>query len=205
MLGVGRQWIDLELLPVSTTLFPPPALVAKEFRLFLAERFTEIIVLVEGVEPTTSCTLQARHSYLFPKDVVWDHDFADCMNLGTESRPSSVNFSRFHELVSIPVSYDPSHAAVLRSRSAGRLTRQRSSESETIARPNKEKVTVNFGLRSDIEFDSSLPPAPSDMRHSVQRPAVTWTPSQGSQPVGDYSRQASPSAGEHEEAMYQSI
>eukprot|EP01052_Picozoa_sp_SAG31_P028989 SAG31_NODE_2844_length_5009_cov_2.067006_5_plen_160_part_00 len=35
----------------------------------------EIIVLVEGIEPTTSYSVQARHSYCV-EDIVWDHAFA---------------------------------------------------------------------------------------------------------------------------------
>eukprot|EP00929_Paragymnodinium_shiwhaense_P061873 TRINITY_DN30909_c0_g1_i1.p1 TRINITY_DN30909_c0_g1~~TRINITY_DN30909_c0_g1_i1.p1 ORF type:complete len:617 (-),score=110.19 TRINITY_DN30909_c0_g1_i1:81-1931(-) len=68
----------------------------------LAQRFTEVIVLIEGVEPTTSCTLQARHSYMFPSDVVWDADFVECMQMGSANRPSSLNLSKFHEVRPVP-------------------------------------------------------------------------------------------------------
>jgi len=72
--------------------------VRSEIDAFLRERFVEIVVMVEGIEPTSSSTLQARHSYLFPDDVVWDMDFADCLQLGNQGRPCGVDLGLFHRL-----------------------------------------------------------------------------------------------------------
>lgn len=66
---------------------------------FLTERFLEVVVLVEGVEPTTSGICQARHSYLFPEDVLWDMDFEDCTTVGTDGSFVGVDLSRFHKLI----------------------------------------------------------------------------------------------------------
>jgi len=69
---------------------------------FINRRYIEVVVLVEGVEPTTSSTLQARHSYRLPEDMEWDMDFVDCIILGSaERRPCSVDLGRFHELVPV--------------------------------------------------------------------------------------------------------
>lgn len=44
-----------------------------------------MVVIVEGIEPTTSATLQSRHSYLVgppgatDTDTAWDMDFVDCV------------------------------------------------------------------------------------------------------------------------------
>jgi len=82
----------------------------QEVEEFLSERYVEVVVLVEGIEPTTSSTLQARHSYLFPVDVVWDRDFADCTLFGKRGAPCAVDLTRFQELVPskpIPVARPP--------------------------------------------------------------------------------------------------
>ncbi|CAJ1387213.1 unnamed protein product [Effrenium voratum] len=56
-----------------------------ELNAYLAKSFKEVVVLVEGIEPTTSATLQSRHSYLVcpdgapDSDTAWDMDFVDCI------------------------------------------------------------------------------------------------------------------------------
>jgi len=50
----------------------------------LAQGYFEVVVLVEGVEPTTAATLQARHSYHVQTaggDVEWDRDFVECVRM----------------------------------------------------------------------------------------------------------------------------
>mmetsp|Transcript_59924 Transcript_59924/g.126856 ORF Transcript_59924/g.126856 Transcript_59924/m.126856 type:complete len:669 (+) Transcript_59924:186-2192(+) len=66
---------------------------------FIAERFVEVVVFVEGIEPSTSASLQARHSYLFPNDLVWDRDFAPCALRGETGELCAVDLSRFNDLV----------------------------------------------------------------------------------------------------------
>lgn len=61
----------------------------------------EIVCILEGVDPTTSSSVQARHSYT-AEDIVWDHDFADCVcgaELPDGRRNVCIDFDRFHELV----------------------------------------------------------------------------------------------------------
>merc|ERR1712032_227908 len=72
----------------------------EELQTFLSQQaHIEVLVLVEGIEPTTSSTIQARHSYLFPEDVAWNKEFVDCLRPGTLDRPCAVDLSFFHELV----------------------------------------------------------------------------------------------------------
>jgi hypothetical protein len=80
----------------AEALAPPRRAEVEEF---LKGRYLEVMVIVEGIEPTTSCSLQARHSYLFPSEVEWDMDFKDCMQPGTATRPCTVDLFRFHQLV----------------------------------------------------------------------------------------------------------
>jgi len=78
-----------------------------EVQEFLSERYVEVVVLVEGTEPVTSLCCQARHSYLFPLDVVWDRDFAECMLDGVKGSACSVDLTRFQELVPAPPTAAP--------------------------------------------------------------------------------------------------
>ena len=57
----------------------------------------QVLVLVEGIEPQTSCTLQARHSYC-ASEMVWDHDFAPCVFRDLDGR-CQIDFRVFHDLV----------------------------------------------------------------------------------------------------------
>lgn len=91
-----RPWCaDHENLPESMTV------TRQDIEDFLASQYIEVVVLLEGVEPTTSCSVQARHSYLFPEDIVWDRTFADCIELGTDEHACAVDLGRFHDLVAL--------------------------------------------------------------------------------------------------------
>lgn len=71
----------------------------------LTLNFAEVVVLVEGIEPTTSSTLQARHSYLVGgpnnvADVSWDMEFAECVRVPHEGNAGlMLDLGRFHMLV----------------------------------------------------------------------------------------------------------
>jgi len=75
---------------------------------FLSRAYREVIVLVEGIEPTTSSTLQARHSYIVgglreeDRDVVWDKEFADCTAVPGDGHGLGLDLGRFHTLVDPP-------------------------------------------------------------------------------------------------------
>lgn len=72
----------------------------------MGKSFKEVVVLVEGIEPTTSATLQSRHSYLVgppeatDTDTAWDMDFVDCIMVPEDEEDSGlgVDLGRFHML-----------------------------------------------------------------------------------------------------------
>lgn len=78
----------------------------QEIRDHLEHGFREVIVIVEGIEPTTSATVQARHSYSVGKqeaggepDMRWDMVYADCVTLPDDSSKGLVlDYSKFHRL-----------------------------------------------------------------------------------------------------------
>ena len=63
---------------------------------FMRSSQLEVVVLVEGIEPATSDTIQARHSYTVD-EIVWDHTFLPCLT--RTSSGCTVDYSRFHKLV----------------------------------------------------------------------------------------------------------
>lgn len=66
---------------------------------FLKNTWIEVVCLVEGIEPTTSATIQARHSYA-NEDLVFDHGFAPAVSRHRAGGGSwVVDFDRFHSLV----------------------------------------------------------------------------------------------------------
>lgn len=66
-------------------------------RRFMASVKTEIVVVVEGIDPVTSNTASAVHSYTCD-DIAWGKDFAPC---ATERMDGTceINFEKFHDLV----------------------------------------------------------------------------------------------------------
>lgn len=78
----------------------------------LRRSYVEVVVILEGIEPTTSSTVQARHSYVVgappgveAPDVEWDMGFVECCSLSTAQdstasrrRGLAVDLSRFHDL-----------------------------------------------------------------------------------------------------------
>ena len=62
---------------------------------FWRESRLEILVMVEGVEPITSSTIQARHSYSVD-DMVWDMIPAPCVTEGDDGR-CEIDFGKFHD------------------------------------------------------------------------------------------------------------
>lgn len=72
-----------------------------DIRAALSFGFREVIVLVEGIEPTTSSTLQARHSYCIgngrEEELVWNKEFAPCgRKTADASKGIVLNLQQFH-------------------------------------------------------------------------------------------------------------
>jgi len=79
----------------------------EEIEEHLAQSYCEVVVLVEGIEPTTSSTLQARHSYVVgtgplmeEDDISWDMKFVECCKVSQEGGAAAmgVDLGRFHTL-----------------------------------------------------------------------------------------------------------
>ena len=60
----------------------------------------EVIVVVEGIEPYSSNTFQARHSYMH-SDVVFDAHFAPCMSVDADGMPR-LDWGKFHAVCPAP-------------------------------------------------------------------------------------------------------
>ena len=86
---------------------------------WLGRSGAEVVVVVEGIEPVTGCTVAARYSYSWAHgDIVLDHGFAPCVRRATRTaRPNSVangagfgakpactiDLNLFHKIVPDPV------------------------------------------------------------------------------------------------------
>lgn len=59
----------------------------------------EVIVILEGIDGSTSNTMQARHSYT-DEDIAWDATFENCVTKTPDG--VHINFNRFHLLKPVP-------------------------------------------------------------------------------------------------------
>jgi len=69
-------------------------LTSAEILEHLTEAQIEVLCLVEGTDPTTSNTLQARHSYI-AEDIVFDTEFRSCVHRLPDGK-CGIDFDRFH-------------------------------------------------------------------------------------------------------------
>eukprot|EP00929_Paragymnodinium_shiwhaense_P055020 TRINITY_DN27598_c0_g1_i4.p1 TRINITY_DN27598_c0_g1~~TRINITY_DN27598_c0_g1_i4.p1 ORF type:complete len:446 (-),score=52.46 TRINITY_DN27598_c0_g1_i4:195-1532(-) len=76
---------------------PLSGLTASDIGQHIVDNELEILVLVEGIEPLTSSTLQARHSYC-ADDIVFNACFQRCVFKEADGA-CRVNLTAFHELV----------------------------------------------------------------------------------------------------------
>lgn len=83
----------------------------KEIMRYMEDSRMEIAVILEGVDPLTSHTVQAFHSYT-AEDIEWNHFFAPCTFLDYDGW-TLVDFVKFHNLIPVPADADrvcsPSH------------------------------------------------------------------------------------------------
>lgn len=59
----------------------------------------EVVVILEGIDGSTSNTMQARHSYT-DEEIAWDSTFENCVTHTGEG--VIINFNRFHMLKPVP-------------------------------------------------------------------------------------------------------
>ena len=62
-------------------------------------KMVEVVALIEGIDATTSCTIQARHSYTVD-DMLWDCDFAPCVT-ATSVGSACIDFAKFHQVTNL--------------------------------------------------------------------------------------------------------
>ena len=75
-----------------------------EVRDFISESLSEIIVVVEGIDPQVSGTFQALQSYKYD-DIAWEGIFEPCLSVQNDK--FVVNMERFHQ-VRCPEEYSSS-------------------------------------------------------------------------------------------------
>ena len=63
---------------------------------FWGEEEAEVVVLVEGTDPLTSNSLQAKFSYKLPLDLAWNSAFAPCVGARHRDGGCVVDLTRFH-------------------------------------------------------------------------------------------------------------
>jgi hypothetical protein len=68
---------------------------------YMRDRQVEIIVIVEGVDAATGGMVQARHSYT-SDEIEWDKSFECCVFKDPLDGCTTIDFSLFHELHSVP-------------------------------------------------------------------------------------------------------
>lgn len=61
----------------------------------------EVIVVLEGIDGSTSNTMQARHSYT-DDDMAWDATFVNCVCRNPEDGAVIIDFDKFHLLQPVP-------------------------------------------------------------------------------------------------------
>ena len=72
----------------------------EEIRRHIIDSELEIIVLVEAIEPSSSNTFQARHSYM-ASDIEFDAQFAPTMSVKMDGR-AHLDWNSFHKLTDVP-------------------------------------------------------------------------------------------------------
>lgn len=73
----------------------------RKVRKTVGQGWFEILVVLEGVEGTTSSTVQARHSYV-AEDLVWDHTFAPIFAVDPHEESSVIDYTKINDLVEAP-------------------------------------------------------------------------------------------------------
>ena len=72
----------------------------KQIKAHLCNSELEVVVIVEGIDPYTSNTFQARHSYS-GEDIVFDQSFEACMSVAADGM-AQLNWDSFHKMKDCP-------------------------------------------------------------------------------------------------------
>jgi hypothetical protein len=68
---------------------------------YMLDRQIEIVAIVEGSDPATGGSVQARHSYVV-NEIEWDKRFQHCVYQDPDDFYATVDFDLFHELTEAP-------------------------------------------------------------------------------------------------------
>ncbi|GKY94722.1 hypothetical protein MPSEU_000437700 [Mayamaea pseudoterrestris] len=92
-LGVGQVELDLNSYKPTTNL----SILKTHFE----QEISEIICVVEGIDPLTSGAFSAMHTYR-ASDIVWEEHAAFHPCISADSGTYKVDLDRFHEIVNVP-------------------------------------------------------------------------------------------------------
>jgi hypothetical protein len=86
-------------------IFQQPTTDLEKLKVHFQDHVSEVIAVVEGIDPIMSGTFQSLHSFRF-EDIVWDAhtQFAPCMEIvnSLEGRFFQVDLDRYHDLYQSP-------------------------------------------------------------------------------------------------------
>lgn len=101
--GVPEEYRHKELTDEELELLSPLADFSRDdITAHLSQGYFEVVVLVEGTEPTTGASIQKRHSYVVSgpaggSDVVWDAEMEECCRIRADgSAGVVVDLGRFN-------------------------------------------------------------------------------------------------------------
>ena len=78
----------------------------EDLKKYFEEEISEVICVVEAIDPLVSGTFQALQSYRY-EDIVWDKDasFAPCLQI--QNQEMTVDLDQFHVIESTPSNLSP--------------------------------------------------------------------------------------------------
>lgn len=91
---IGPQGMDQKHLPYPIV---EPEVVRDAIKDRIESRKIEVVCIIEGTDPHTANTFQARHSYGL-RDIEYDAQHAPCMGIGHDGC-AEVNLSYFHNVI----------------------------------------------------------------------------------------------------------
>ena len=94
----GSPWPQAAAGSDATT--PQLLEMRRMIREHIANSALEVVVIVEAIDPHSSNTFQARHSYT-AADIEFDHSFMPCMSVASDGQ-ALLNWESFHKLKEAP-------------------------------------------------------------------------------------------------------
>eukprot|EP01029_Cantina_marsupialis_P032513 TRINITY_DN9957_c0_g1_i1.p1 TRINITY_DN9957_c0_g1~~TRINITY_DN9957_c0_g1_i1.p1 ORF type:complete len:147 (+),score=46.19 TRINITY_DN9957_c0_g1_i1:182-622(+) len=102
--NVALEELEMPEIKIRHKKIPPPAkpispnIQIKQVLDRMKAKKMEIVVVLEGIDPPTSCTIQARHSYCI-EDMLVNHEFAQCVYHSSNKDDHLImDFEHFHNV-----------------------------------------------------------------------------------------------------------